>query len=126
MLIADILNSCGNESVAEAAVVSIGGEFAQRLGALAKRCDLSVGTLAGKLVRRFAIDAAERDWRQVLAAMDGSDMPLLSGLRAIITAAMLKPATAVYLATLASEAGDAEPVWTVGPNMAVEMLCPHC
>ena len=119
MLIADILNSCAHESVAEAAIGSIGGDFADRLRTLATRCDLSAGELAGKLVRRFAIDATERDWRQVTAAMDGKDMPLLCGLRAIISSMMRNPSTAVYLATLASEAGDADPVWAVGPNMTV-------
>ena len=122
MLISDILHSCGNERVAEAAVVSIGGEFAGRLHMLAGRCDLSVGDLVGRLVRRFATGATERDWRFVTSAMDGEDLPILCGLRAIIDSVMRNPSTAVYLATLASEAGDSGPVWTVSPDMAVEVL----
>ncbi len=121
MLVGDILHSCGNERVAEAAVVSIGGEFADRLRILAGRCDLSVGDLVGRLVRRFAIEAAERDWRFVISAMDGKDLPVLCGLRAVIDSMMRNPLTAVYLATLASEAGDSEPVWSVAPDMQIEV-----
>lgn len=122
MLVGNILHSCGNERVAEAAVVSIGGEFAERLRSLAARCELSVGDLVGRLVRRFAHEAAERDWRFVIAAMEGKDLPVLCGLRAIIDCTMRKPSTAVYLATLASEAGEGVPVWTVSPDMRVEGL----
>ncbi len=122
MLVSDILHSCGNERVAEAAVSSIGGEFAERLRALASRCDISVGDLVGRLVRRFAAEAAERDWRFVTAAMDGKDLPVLCGLRAIIDSMMRNPLTAVYLATLASEASGDRPAWTVTPDMCVGVL----
>ena len=124
MLVSDILHSCGNERVAEAAVISIGGDFAERLRSLAARCDVSVGDLVGRLVRRFATGATERDWRFVGSAMDGQDLPLLCGLRAIIATTMRNPSTAVYLATLASEAGDG-PVWNVAPDMTVEILGAH-
>lgn len=122
MLVSDILHSCGNERVAEAAVASIGGEFADRLGGLARRCDLPVGVLAGKLVRRFARAAAERDWRFVISAMDGTDQPILAGLKAMIDSMMRDPLTVVYLATLASEAAEDGPVWRVAPDMRVEVL----
>ena len=122
MLVSDILHSCGNERVAEAAVSSIGGEFAERVRALASRCEITVGDLVGRLVRRFAADAAERDWRFVMAAMNGKDLPVLCGLRAIVDTMMRNPTTAVYLATLASEAGEDGPVWTVTPDMCVGVL----
>ena len=122
MLVGDILHSCVNESVAEAAVQSIGGEFTERLSTLAVRCNLTVGELVGRIVRRFAINAAERDWRFVTAAMDGEDLPLLCGLKAIVDAMMRSPDMARDLATLVSEANEDGPVWTVRPDMQIAAL----
>ena len=122
MLIGDILHSCVNESVAEAAVLSIGGDFSERLRTLACRCDLTVGALVGRIVRRFALGATERDWRFVTSAMDGEDLPLLCGLKALIDTMMRNPDMARYLATLASETGPGGPVWTVLPDMRLEGL----
>lgn len=122
MLVSDILHSCGNERVAEAAVISIGGEFADRLRALASRCEITVGDLVGRLVRRFAIEAAEPDWRFVTAAMDGKDLPVLCGLKAIVDTMMRNPSTLLHLATLASKAGEDGPLWTVTPGPCVEVL----
>ena len=122
MLIADILHSCSNERVAEAAVDSIGGDFAHRVRLLAARCDMPVGLLVGRLVRRFAADAHERDWRQVTLAIFGDDQPVLAGLRAVVEAMMRIPAVTRHLATLASEASQDGPVWTVSPDMEIEVL----
>ena len=122
MLVGDILHSCVNERVAEAAVLSIGGDFTERLRALARRCDLSIGELVGRIVRRFAVGAAERDWRFVTAAMDGEDLPLLCGLKAIVDTMMRSPDMARDLATLASEAGEDGPVWGVEPDMRIAAL----
>lgn len=122
MLISDILHSCSNERVAEAAVSSIGGDFAERVTALARRCDLPVGALVGKLVRRFAIDARERDWRGVMVAIAGKDLPVLAGLQAIVETTMRVPSVNIQLATLASEASQDGPVWTVSPTMEIEFL----
>ena len=80
----------------------------ERLRAFASRCDLSVGTLAASIVRRFAIGATERDWRDVPAAMDGERHAAPVRLQSHHRCRMMrKPDTAVYLATLASEAGRA-------------------
>lgn len=122
MLIGDILHSCANASVAEAAVTSIGGDYAERIRALSKRCDLPVGELVGRIVRRFAFGAAERDWRFVTMAMNGADQPLLAGLKAIIDATMRSPDAVRDLATLVSEAADDGPVWTVHPDLRVAAL----
>ncbi len=119
MLIGNILHSCSNERVAEAAVASIGGDFSAHVHGLARRCDLPVGTLTGHLVRRFAEHAAERDWRHVSAAIEGDDLPVLRGLQAIVDSVLRNPGTPVYLANLASEAGDGPPVWTIRPDMRI-------
>lgn len=122
MLIADILHSCSNERVAEAAVDSIGGDFANRVRLLSARCDMPVGLLVGRLVRRFAVDARERDWRRVTLAISGDDQPVLAGLCAVVEAMMRIPAVTLQLATLASEASPDGPVWTVSPEMEIEVL----
>ncbi len=119
MLIGNILHACSNDRVAEAAVASIGGEFSARVHGLARRCDLPVGTLTGHLVRRFAVHAAERDWRHVSAVIEGDDLPVLRGLQAIVDSVLRSPGTSIYLANLASEAGDLLPVWTVSPDMRI-------
>ena len=122
MLIGDILHSCGNASVAEAAVTSIGGDFADRIRDLSHRCDLPVGELVGRMVRRFAFGAAERDWRFVATAMNGADQPILAGLVAIVDATMRSPDAVQDLATLASEVAEDGPVWTVHPDMRLAVL----
>ncbi len=83
MLVADILHSCTDEGIADAAVASIGGDFAARLRAEASRSGLSVGALTSSLVARFARDATERDWRDLAFATAGVDQPVLNGLQAI-------------------------------------------
>ncbi len=83
MLVADILHSCTHEHIAAAAVASIGGDFAAAMRSAAVRSGLSVGALTASIVSGFAIDATERDWRQLTDAMADEDQPLLSGLRAI-------------------------------------------
>ena len=83
MLIADILHSCTDEGVARAAVASIGGAFAAAVRAEADRVGLGVGAFTASLVADFARHASERDWRDISAAMAGSDHPVLSGLQAL-------------------------------------------
>ena len=83
MLVAEILHSCTHEDVAAAAIASIGGDFAAGMRSEAVRSGLSVGALTASLVSGFAIDATERDWRQLTDAMAGQDQALPSGLRAI-------------------------------------------
>lgn len=83
MLIADILHSCTDEGVARAAVASIGGAFAAAVRAEAERAGLSVGAFTAYLVADFARNATERDWRDISAAMSGSDHPVLTGLQAL-------------------------------------------
>lgn len=83
MLMAEILHSCTDEGIAAAAVASIGGPFAAAVRAEAARSGLSVGSLTASLVSGFARDASERDWRELGAAMAGTDQPVLAGLQAM-------------------------------------------
>ncbi len=84
MLVSDLLHSCANEGVAEAAVASIGGALAARLRAEAGERGMSVGALVSSLVRAFAREASERDWRHLATAVRGQDLPVLSGLDVIV------------------------------------------
>lgn len=83
MLMADILHSCTDEGIAAAAVASIGGPFAAAVRREAERRGLSVGALTASLVVSFARNASERDWRELSAAIAGSDLPVLEGLQAM-------------------------------------------
>jgi hypothetical protein len=80
MLIADLIHSCSNANVAEAAVCCIGGSFAERVGAVAVKNGMNIGRFVAAIVRDFgrrandeAIDALRRE-------IDGTDQPLLQGL----------------------------------------------
>lgn len=85
MLVSDLLNSCANEGVAEAAVASIGGALAVRMQFEAEEHGVSVGALVSTRVRDFQRHASERDWRDLAEALRGQDFPVLSGLGVIMT-----------------------------------------
>ena len=80
----EILRACSNRHVARAALASIGGEFARRFAADASRRNLPSGVLAARLVRAFASNADDKEWRGADAATRGADQPILSGLRYIL------------------------------------------
>jgi hypothetical protein len=84
MIYQEIVHTCSNSYVADAAVISIGGEIAQVVADDANRHAMSRGAYAAKLVREFARRADDGDQRGVLAAARGSQQPLLSGLRYIL------------------------------------------
>ena len=84
MIYSEIVRTCTNSHVAEAAVQSLGGQIALSLSEDADRVAMTRGDYAAKLVRDFAktADASERG--RVLAATQGSQHPILSGLRYIL------------------------------------------
>lgn len=84
MLVSDILNSCAHDQVAEAAIASIGGPFAEAVKTRAVATGQSVGEFAAGHVRRFSSDASERDWRDLVAVMRGEDLALLSGFQVVL------------------------------------------
>ena len=83
MIVADILHSLSDKAVAEAAVISIGGDFAATMKSQAARSGMTVGGLTVSLVSGFAVAASERDWRVLMSKMTGQDHPVLAGLRVI-------------------------------------------
>jgi hypothetical protein len=84
MIYREIVHTCSNSYVADAALVSIGGEFARVVADDANRHAMSRGAYAAKLVRDFAREARDGDEMNVTAAARGSEQPILSGLRYIL------------------------------------------
>lgn len=88
MLIREIMTSCSNDSVAQAALASIGGPFAARIEARADGHGLSAGQLAAEAVRQFSAGALAKDIEGLRSAISGHDQPVLAGLRHILEAAL--------------------------------------
>jgi hypothetical protein len=84
MIYHEIVRTCSNSYVADAALLSIGGEIARAVANDANRHDMSRGAYAAKLVREFAHRADDGDERRVVAAAHRSQQPILSGLRYIL------------------------------------------
>jgi hypothetical protein len=85
MILREIVHTCSNAHIARAALVSIGGEFAQRFSANAARRNMPAGVLAAQMVREFSAKAADEEWDGVDEAVRGADQPILSGLRYILS-----------------------------------------
>jgi hypothetical protein len=83
-LIAEIIHTCSHEKVAQAAVASLGSEFAGRVGVTAETFGLSVGAFAARAVREFEKSVGEQEKKALRAIMDRTDQPILTGLQAIL------------------------------------------
>ena len=90
MMLAEIINTCTNDKVAEAAVASISVEFFRGVRRVADARDMSVGQYTAGIVRRFHWRACEDEHRALVRAMDGSQAPILTGLRHILVTMMEK------------------------------------
>jgi hypothetical protein len=88
MIYHEIVHTCSNSYVADAAVISIGGEVAKTLADKANRHAMTRGDYAAKLVREFASHASPGDRHEVAAAAHGSEVPVLSGLLYILERGM--------------------------------------
>jgi len=104
----EIVRTCSNVHVARAALASIGGEFAARFTADASRCDLPSGVLAARMVRAFAIHAADDERRSVEAVTRGADQPVLAGLRYILAKGL-----GAGRAAATDRAEDTPPAWAI-------------
>lgn len=94
MIYDEIVHTCSNSYVADAALISIGGDIARAVEDDANRRDMSRGEYAAKLVREFARFADPSDARDVRAAAQGSQQPILSGLRFILERVRVDPRAA--------------------------------
>jgi len=84
MVLDEIVRTCSNVHVANAALASIGGAFARDFAAHASRRNLSPGMLATLVVKEFSANASSAQRADVHAAAHGADQPILSGLRHIL------------------------------------------
>jgi len=84
MIYHEIVRTCSNAHVAEAAVQSLGGEIALVLSEGADKVAMWRGDFAARMVRDFAESADDGEKGRVLAATQGSQHPILSGLRYIL------------------------------------------
>jgi hypothetical protein len=84
MLVADLIHSCSNEMVAQAALSCIGGRFAERVRVAAQEKGMSVGRFVSVVVRDFARRADETVREALRERIIGDDQPLLTGLRAVL------------------------------------------
>jgi hypothetical protein len=88
MLVADLIHSCSNEMVAQAALSCIGGRFAERVRTAAQEKGMSVGRFVAAVVRNFARRADEGVRDALRERINGVDQPLLMGLRAVLEPAL--------------------------------------
>ncbi len=84
MLVTDLIHSCSNEMVAQAALSCIGGRFAERVRVAAQEKGMSVGRFVSVVVRDFSRRADETVREALRERITGDDQPLLSGLRAVL------------------------------------------
>ena len=88
MLVLDILHSCSNEKVAEASVACIGGQFAERARATARRHGTDFGLFVADVVREYARRANEPALALLRRRIADSDQPILCGLRHVVEQAL--------------------------------------
>jgi hypothetical protein len=88
MLIADMIHSCSNDKVAQAALACIGGQFAERIRAAARMNGLNTGRFVAIVVREFARRADQEAHVLLQKNIIGADQPLLHGLRYILEPAL--------------------------------------
>jgi hypothetical protein len=84
MVLDEIVRTCSNVHVANAALAAIGGAFAKGFAADASRRNLPPGMLASLVVKEFSATASPAQRADVSAAARGGEQPVLSGLRHIL------------------------------------------
>jgi hypothetical protein len=79
-----VIHTCSNEHVAQAALLSLGGELAARVAIEADRSGYSVGGYVARALRDFDQDSDLADRAAVEQVMRGADQPILAGLNFIL------------------------------------------
>ncbi len=88
MVIADMIHSCSNAHVAQAAVNCVGGAFAERVAVVADRNGMNVGRFVAIVMRDFARRASHETLEVLRDRIVGADQPLLRGLVHIVEPAL--------------------------------------
>ncbi len=84
----EIIKSCGNAAIAEAAVRSIGYSFAEEVLTAACQKGMTLGAFTAAAVRRFDRHAEPDARDALLRRMRRTDQPILVGLRFILEEAL--------------------------------------
>ncbi|MBK9082605.1 MAG: hypothetical protein IPL88_11270 [Rhizobiales bacterium] len=87
-MIEDLLHSCAYAPVARAALASIGGAFAEEVRRFAESRDMAAGVFAARAVIRYGRRATDESLFDLARLMQGSDQPVLAGLREILAQAI--------------------------------------
>jgi hypothetical protein len=93
VLIDEIVHTCSNEKVAQAAVASLGFAFVSRIKTAADLRGVTIGAFAAKVVREFGDDAQLSERHTVDRAMQRSDHPILRGLQMILEKELEEPSS---------------------------------
>ena len=93
MVIADMIHSCSNANVAEAAVCCIGGEFAERVHAAARKNGVNAGRFVSIVMRDFARRASRETLAGLNRKIAGADQPVLRGLVHVLEPALEEDAS---------------------------------
>ena len=88
MLIADLIHSCSNEKVAEAALCCLGGRFAENVNVAAREKGMSAGAFVVGVIRDFARHADTPTRESLREKIVSDDQPLLEGLRTLLEGAL--------------------------------------
>ncbi len=85
MIVEEIIHTCSNVNVARGALASIGGEFADDFATRALHNNLSPGMLAVLIVKAYSDQASPYQRDEVRRFAHGTDQPILTGLRHILS-----------------------------------------
>ncbi|HEY1942458.1 MAG TPA: hypothetical protein VGH40_10070 [Roseiarcus sp.] len=94
MMTREIVHTCSNAHVARAALMSIGGDFARDIEAVARRRNVPEGVLVANIVKDFSRRAPKEQWEALRRASQRADQPILSGLRFIVQSSLRQDAAA--------------------------------
>ena len=90
MRLREVVHTCSNEKVAEAALISLGSAFARTVAVAAARRSVSQGRFVADMARDFERHAGTCVWAQAEQAMRGADQPVLVGLYVILAQGLLR------------------------------------
>jgi hypothetical protein len=86
----EVIHTCSNEKVAEAALISLGGAFAKIVDVAAARRGVQLGRFVAELARDFERYMGTCVWARAEQSMRGADQPVLVGLYIVLAHGLLE------------------------------------
>ncbi len=84
MQVNEIIMTCSHRQIANAVLLSIGGDFLTDVKLVAHESNMDAGTYAAEKVREFSRTASAHDYYILSQAILDTDQPILTGFRHII------------------------------------------